>query len=75
MGLLKKMLAARRAADDPEPRPMTRADKVRAMTDEELAARAAEFVSCAVCPMLGACKSNVYRCAAYWTGYLKAVEV
>lgn len=74
MNFLKRALTAIWATDDPEPRPMTRADKVRAMTDEELAAAAENSVSCAVCPMLDACKSNVRRCRAYWLGYLKAVE-
>ena len=57
----------------PEPRPMTNGDKMRAMSDEELAEFCHNAVSCAVCPMLSACKGNVATCEARWYAYFRAV--
>ena len=66
---LKKL---RREEKEPEPRPMTNGDKMRAMSDEELAVWCRDAVSCAVCPMLSACNGNITTCTSRWYGYLKA---
>ena len=57
-----------------ETRPPTNGDKMRAMTDKDLAAWCHNAVSCAVCPMLPACKGNVATCEARWYAYFKAVS-
>ena len=70
---MKKIrLRIRRRPVEPEPRPMTHGDKMRAMTDEELAVWCRDAVSCAVCPMLDVCRGNISSCSARWYGYLKA---
>lgn len=56
-----------------ETRLPTNGDKMRAMSDEELAAWCRDCVSCAVCPMLSACNGNIHTCTARWLGYMKAV--
>lgn len=70
---MKKIrLRIRRRPFEPEPRPMTHGDKMRAMSDEELAAWMRDSVSCAICPMRDACRGNIKTCSARWYAWLKA---
>lgn len=55
-----------------KPKPMTNADRIRAMTDEELAEFIAETIDCCNCkhPRNG-CSENDETCAACWLDWLK----
>lgn len=51
----------------------TNADRIRAMTDEELAEKASMMVFCAVCPVLG-CDADLdmYTCENTWLVWLRS---
>lgn len=59
------------------PQPQTNADRIRAMTDEELASIFANFTDCQYCGVKTArCSENETRCRMEWLSWLKSpVEV
>ena len=57
-----------------EPKPMTNADRIRSMTDEEMAEWMAKYCERkTVCPNFGAhdCQASCKQC---WLGWLKEVK-
>ena len=58
-------------------KPQTNADRLRAMTDEELASIFANFTDCQYCGVKTArCSENETRCRMEWLSWLKSpVEV
>lgn len=52
---------------------MTWGDKIRAMTDEELAEKIAAQVACMECPLLKMCeRADPRRCIDMWLSWLKS---
>lgn len=51
--------------------PMTNADRIRAMSDEELAEVLGELVHCGGCPMRGNCKADDLPCDNVLLEWLK----
>lgn len=57
-----------------EPKPMTNADRIRAMSDEELAVWLAKFTDCGECPVWDGfphCTTSEESCACRWHEWLK----
>lgn len=52
-------------------KPQTNADRIRAMSDEELAEWFAETVGCKLCDRLGLCKGNT-ECKEAYLQWLKS---
>ena len=50
-------------------KPVTNADRIRAMTDEELAEKLATYVRCDMCPRWPATCEE--KCTKYWLDWLK----
>jgi hypothetical protein len=54
-------------------RHQTNADRIRAMTDEELAEKIAALMACMECPLLEMCeRANPRRCIDMWLDWLKS---
>ena len=54
-------------------KPMTNADRIRAMTDEELANMWCTYVDCGECPQRIGCSMNYQDCLKLALDYLKDV--
>ena len=53
--------------------PQTNADRIRAMSDEELAEKIAGQVACMECPISQMCgRTDIERCIDVWLSWLKA---
>lgn len=53
--------------------PQTNADRIRAMSDEELAERIAALMACMDCPLLEKCeREEPRRCIDMWRNWLKS---
>lgn len=56
-----------------ETKPITNADRIRAMTDEQMAEKASMMAFCSACPVLGCeCLLNLYECKDAWLAWLRS---
>lgn len=57
-------------------KPQTNADRLRQMSDEELAKKIAALMACMECPLLTMCeRAEPRRCIDMWLLWLKSPEV
>lgn len=55
-----------------ETKPKTNADRIRHMTDEELAEEASRMTFCDACPVTDCCGCGPDECTEAWLAWLRA---